>query len=363
MRTESVELRTGEELVVRVMEPPLLDYARKTKGSELLQWCWEQIREEMLGGHMKQWLYAPYFLGEIDGELVASMTYYTPTDTRDVGVVEFVQTAEAHREKGIASAVLGRLVEQFTGAGGLALYLCTTNPAAGPLYEQHGFWYHVGDGMRYLSPEAQDFDDTYLAFTGSAKPRDATWGDLPRASVLYNHPEPNWLIKDYLTQTFRNTRYESHFLKLMRRVEDDRGAFVVLESPEKRVVGAAALERSDSYLEQHVATLSFRVAPEYLRQTRDLLEAAADRARAQSITILEVYLADYDREQKELLTAAGFSEEARLRNRLRNGDEWMDMVVFTKSLSDDAPPFRSEAEYYGSRQPWQVDRAADRRPS
>ena len=129
------------------------------------------------------------------------------------------------------------------------------------------------------------------------------------------------------------------------------------------MVGAAALERSDSYLEQHVATLSFRVAPEYLRQTRDLLEAAADRARAQSITILEVYLADYDREQKELLTAAGFSEEARLRNRLRNGDEWMDMVVFTKSLSDDAPPFRSEAEYYGSRQPWQVDRAADRRPS
>ena len=170
-------------------------------------------------------------MGEIDGEVVGSMSYYAPTDTRDVGVVEFVRTEEEHRGKGIASALMNCLIQRFRADDGIALYLCTTNPIAGSLYEKYGFWYHLGDGMRYLAPDAGDFDQTYLAFYGEAHIRDATWADLPRASALYNHREPRWLIKDYFTQTFRETRFESHFVRLMRQIEDRNGAFVVLENP------------------------------------------------------------------------------------------------------------------------------------
>ena len=99
MTIETMQLKTGEQLVIKTMHPPLLDYASKVG-------CWGDIREELLGGELTESLFTPYFVGEIDGEVVGSMSYYTPTDTRDVGVVEFVQTAEAHRGKGVASTLM-----------------------------------------------------------------------------------------------------------------------------------------------------------------------------------------------------------------------------------------------------------------
>lgn len=354
-------LKSGEQLAIRIEEPPLLEYARKTPGSELLDWCWPQIKEEMLGGQMRRWLHAPYALGELNGELVGSIAYYAAADRRDVGVVEFVQTAEAHRGKGISSALLGTLIERFIREGGLALYLCTTNPIAGSLYEKHGFKYLVGDGMRYLAYGVREFDETYLSFNDDATARDATWADLARLTVLYNHAEPGWLVKDYLTNAFQHSRYESHFVKLMRRIEDRRGAFLVLENPARRVVGAAVFERLDNYFEQHCATLSLRVCPAYLHQTPELLDVAASRAREIGISVLQVYVADRDSDQQELLAASGFSEEARFKDRLRDGDDRTDLVVYMRSQGDGAAPVRAKAKYYGNRQPWQNDRVASDR--
>ena len=47
-------------------------------------------------------------------------------------------------------------------------------------------------------PELEGFD-------GDAIVRDATWADLARTTVLYNLPEPHWLVKDYLTGSFLKT--------------------------------------------------------------------------------------------------------------------------------------------------------------
>ena len=350
MTTETVRLRTGEQLVIKILLPPLNDYASKVG-------CWGDIRDDLLNGKLTEWLFTPYFVGEIDGEVVGSMSYYTPTDTRDVGVVEFVQTAEEHRSKGIASALMDCLIRRFRADDGIALYLCTTNPIAGSLYEKHGFWYHLGDGMRYLAPEAGDFDQTYLEFKGPARIRDATWADLPRASVLYNHREPRWLIKDYLTQTFRETRFESHFVRLMRQIEDQNGAFVVLENLEQRIVGAAVFKRFDTFHEQHTATLSFRVCPSYFGQVPELLTAAAEKAQALSIRALQVHIAACDDEQKQLVKAAGFLEETRLYHRLYDGKNLIDMLVYTL-LTPNTFPQGNEENYYGNRKPWQTERVA-----
>ena len=350
MTTETVQLKTGEELVVKTLHPPLHDYVSKVG-------CWADIRDDLLNGKLTEWLFTPYFVGEIDGEVVGSMSYYTPTDTRDVGAVEFVRTEEEHRSKGIASALMDCLIRRFRADDGIALYLCTTNPIAGSLYEKYGFWYHVGDGMRYLAPDAGDFDQTYLAFNGSAQIRDATWADLPRASVLYNHREPRWLVKDYFTQTFRETRFESHFVRLMRQIEDQNGAFVVLENREQRIVGTAVLKRFDTFHEQHIATLSFRVCPSYFDQGAELLMAAAEKAKALSIQGLQIYIAECDDDQKEMAKAAGFVEESCLQNRLYDGERLMDMLVYTLWLPA-ATPLRSEDDYYGNRKPWQAERVA-----
>lgn len=356
MDETTVELRSGEEMVLHIVEPPLTRYSEAAGEGELVNWIWPEIGEELLGGQMTRWLLTPYALGELDGELVGSIAYYTPADTRDVGVIEFVQTREEQRGKGIASALMSALIQRFRAEGGLALMLCTNNPIAGKLYEKHGFWYTVGDGMRYLAPGAEDFDESYLAFAGKARLRDATWADLPRTSVLYNHHQPAWLVKDYLTQTFRDTRYESHFVKLLRRLEDGRGAYLVLENPLRHVVGAAVLERLGTYYEQNSAVLSFRICPAYFSQAGEFLDAAVSKARDLSIRTLQVYVADCDEDQKTMVGAAGFTEEARLRSRLRDGDRWIDMLLYAMDLGGDSPTRRGKGEYYGGRVTWQDER-------
>ena len=222
-----VFLRNGEAMRLRVCEPPFDD------GHAGLCW-WRDVADDLMAGQLRPWLHTPYFLGYLGQELAGYLSLWTPTDRRDVGLVEFVWTAEPDRRKGIASALLGRLVADFSEAGGQALYLCTTNPHAGHLYESHGFRYLVGDGMRRLAPEAADFDRKYLGHTGAATTRATTWADLPRAAVLYNHAEPRWFLKDPLSDSYRDTRYESHFVKVFRRLEGGRGGSWVLESPEGR---------------------------------------------------------------------------------------------------------------------------------
>ena len=343
-------LKSDEKLALKILHPPLLTYASRVG-------CWTDIRDELMAGKLTKWLNTPYFVGEIEGEVVASMSLFAATDDPEVGLVEFVHTAEQHRRKGIASILLAQLIESFKAQGGKALYLCPTNPLAGALYEKHGFWYTVGDGMRYLAPEARDFDQTYLEFCGRATVRTATWSDLPRATVLYNHDQPDWFIKEYLTQCFHDTRFESHFVKLKRRTENQRGVFLSMENPRGRLVGTAAVERRDTFYEQHVGTLSFRIHPAYFDQTTELLQATAGRARELSITVLQVYLAACDTKQKDLLAAAGFDLEARLCGRLCHAGEKMDLLVYTLSLAGETPRF-SRDDYYGNRKTWQEERLA-----
>ena len=110
MTTTTATLKTGECLTVRVARPPLGEYAP-------LVGCWGAIRDELLVGGMSESLATPYFIGELNGQVVGSMACYVPVDTMDVGLVEFVATSEEHRQKGIASALLGTLVEWFASAG------------------------------------------------------------------------------------------------------------------------------------------------------------------------------------------------------------------------------------------------------
>ena len=356
----SVALRSGERMSVSIVEPPLTEYARRSPEGRLVNWLWGDIKDEVISGEMRPWLYTPYAVGEIGPELVGSLAYYTSTHNQEVGLIQFVETAEAHRSKGIMSALMSVLIEKFNAEGGLALMLCTGNPIAGSLYEKHGFWYTIGDGLRYLAPGADDFEESFFAHNGAAHGRGATFADLPYAAALYNHSEPDWLVKDHLTKTFRDMRYESHFVKLMRRIEDERGGCLVLENPKKRVVGLAAFERMDTYQEQHVAQLSFRVCPAYFGQARELLDAAAAKAAGMSIGVLQVYAGERDGEQADLLREAGFSEEGRYRRRLRDGDDIVDMLVFTRRVSDEVRPARPSGDYYGARNPWMLERIAGR---
>ena len=288
MDPDTVTLRNGDTMRIARYLPPMDTFGGRVR-------TWDPIRDDLFSGALADTLYTPHFVGTIEGEFAGSLGYYTPADTRDVGIVEFVATEDHHRRKGVADALMARMLPDFLADGGQALHLCTTNPIAGRLYENHGFWYRVGDGMRYSAKDAADFDAAYLAFDGEPVVRDAVWGDLPRAAVLYNTPEPAWLLKDILSDCLRDTRYEYHFVRLMRRVENAQGAVLVLATPKHRAVGLAAFVRRDTFAQQHVATLSLRLAPAYMSHAVGLLRAAVDRAAEIGVGVLEFPIAGFGR--------------------------------------------------------------------
>ena len=180
--------------------------------------------------------------------------------------------------------------------------------------------------------------------------------------MLFCHPQPAWEIKEYLSHCFRGTRFEGHFTRLMRRVEEDRGLIMVLENPRRRVVGCAIAERLPTFHEQHVAQLSFRVAPEYADQTGELLDAAASRAHRIGVCVLQAYAAEGEGDAGQTLEQAGFELEGVLPRRLRTGNGLTGLAVYGRQLAETGPR-RPRHEYYGERKPWQTERilAGERR--
>ena len=353
MDPDTVTLRDGGIMRIARYLPPMDTFGGRVR-------TWDPIRDDLFSGALAETLYTPHFVGTIEGEFAGSLGYYVPADTRDVGIVEFVATEDHHRRKGVADALMARMLADFLADGGQALHLCTTNPIAGRLYENHGFWYRVGDGMRYSAKDAADFDAAYLAFDGEPVVRDAVWGDLPRAAVLYNTPEPAWLLKDILSDCLRDTRYEYHFVRLMRRVENAQGA--VLVSGNARRIGRLGRWPScgrDTFVQQHVATLSLRVAAAYMGHADRLLRAAVDRAAEIGVGVLEFPIAASDADLAEIASAAGFTEAARLPDRIRDGQSWVDVRLFTLSSGLPARAFHESKTYYANRQPWQVERIAE----
>ena len=351
--TEAVrqhELRNGQMLTIQVAEPPFPKFEDKVA-------CWwSNVADSLLAGEFREALKTPYYIGEIDGDVAGYMVLMVPADSPEIGLVEFVITVEEQRRKGVSSALMGALVADFVSSGGLALYLCTTNPHAGQLYERHGFRYHIGDGMRCLAPSASDFDDSFFARGGEGCVRSAHWGDVPKAAALFNHRSPNWMIKDDLTDCFRDTRFESHCINLLKRIEGDRGVCCVLENEARRVVGLAAAERRNNVHEQHVARMSFRIAPAYTDQTGDLLSAVQEGAAEIGISCLETRAAACDLDYQSLVETAGFDYQAMLPDRFQVDGRSEDIVLYSRFLDNAAPVPRTVADYYGGRKEWQSDR-------
>ena len=348
----TIQLRSGELMEIRVLRPPLVPEDAVHIGT------WQKLREDLVNGNLRTSLDTVFFVGSIGEATVGSLGYYTPMDTHDVGIVEFVQTDDGHRRKGIARTLMHALIDHFESSSGQALYLCTGNPHAGALYEQLGFEYLTGDGMRRINPSVNVFDDSYLGSHGTATIRDTTWADLPRAAVLYNHPEPSWMLKDPITHCYQDTRYERHFVDMRAEIESTGGASLALAAPDERLVGLSSFSPGHSFFDHHVATMGFRTAPAYFDQAVDLLEATIARAETHGVRDLRIPIADGDADQYNLLAQAGFTLLTRMADGLRDGEVWRDLLWMTRRTADNVPPARKQETFYAERKDWQRDRLA-----
>lgn len=337
-----VALENGEAAVHRVVEPP----AEEHEQGVVFGWG---IRERLLGGDFLPWSRDRFFLMDVEGSPAGSVTLSVPRDRPEVGIVGFVNTAEPHRRKGIAKHLLSRLIKAFINEGGLALYLCTVNPVAYRLYHGLGFRSLVGDGMRYLSPTAGDFDYTYFAHCGRATSREAHWGDLARFAALYNWPRHDDFLKDYPQRVFGEYRFEKHFVAMMQAHEQQKGHLCVLQTAEGRVVGVCSLTQGVSYYEQHVATLDFVVVESYLNQASELITHACEVAVERGWHLLVHHQARSDRWKADVVEAAGFSPETRLSGYFKDGETEVDLVTWCRRLPVQPVSRRTRGAYYGGR--------------
>src|SRR5215203_100396 len=169
-------LADGRSLHVRVLEPPLGDYADR------IEFWWRDCRELLLGGKLTESSFDRFVIGEVNGVYAGSMNYCAHRDSRDVALLEMVWTHSDYRRMGIARILLQHTLADFRNFGGKAMYLCTTNSAAFALYEKAGFRPLIGDGMRYVTPplDPDTFDSDYFVDVGPARLRPGEWGDIAR---------------------------------------------------------------------------------------------------------------------------------------------------------------------------------------
>jgi L-amino acid N-acyltransferase YncA len=198
------------------------------------------------------------------------------------------------------------------------------------------------------------FDRDYFAGAGPARIRPGAWGDIARVSALYNRANPDWLIKDYPRRVFRDMRYESHYIHVWKPASEGQGVVLMLENPRLRLVGIASAIDIDSFYEQHVAVVDFCGCPDYLGQLPELLAAVVQASEQRGTELLQASIAECDQEKRQLLESAGFRESARLRDRLQDGDQRFDLLIYERQISPLKQPSHPLASYYGARPAFQL---------
>ncbi len=328
---QEVELKTGERMRIRRVEPPDEEYLRKL-GEFLIHKGrpWYQDIIARLKGERAAYSSDFFFVGEIDDQIVGHIWYTVPRDTQEVGTLGHVYTRPDQRGKGICHALMRAVTECFKGHGGEAMFLSAGNLEAIRIYEEFGFQKYnppQGEVGVYRWLVARDFDERYFAYTGKPEIREAHWGDLPRFEALYNAPHP-WLVKDYTLGVYRDTAFEAQFLHMMRDAEHEWGAMLVMNTRENKVVGAARIVPGRSPWEEHVATLEIFSHPNYYVDLPDLVGRAVEVAQ-DLCDILRCYAPECDREKHPVLTQFDFEMTAVLENQYRVGREEVDLLVYT----------------------------------
>ena len=346
----SRRLKNGETMTVKVMEPPL---QAPYTGYDRLYW-WPDVRDKVLAGEYAESSMDRCFVGEIGGEFAGSVVCNAPARTKELGLVEFVWTEPKHRRKGIMTHLLDALIEDFGHEGGKMLHLCTSNPAAAALYRNAGFVHHIGDGMRYLYPGNEAFDEVYLAYGGPATIMEGAYGDMASWAALYNNPGLDWFVRYYIPwferRVFDGFRFEGQYRKLVADAENGAGQVLVLENAAGRVVAGASLSEVPSYYEQHVKVLNLACAPAYFAELDGLIEAIVTRAEKDGTEIVDAYVVDSEAGKKEVLERVGFREGARLRGHIKlEGGENADFVIYTRELQPARLHKKGHGEYYGGR--------------
>jgi len=274
----------------------------------------------------------------IDERPASHATMLRARDNPRVGLAAFVITDSANRGKGLCTLLMERMMDDFWADGGEYALLATGNPVAHAIYERSGFSDYNGHVMRYLSDavRSEDVDGEYFSHHGPATVRPGHWGDGARIAWLYAKPSP-WFVKDYLEAFYDHpalvhTRCGSVLPSMMLNVEERGGGLWVLETEDKRLVGAATLTYFDRAGQASAPVVDFLVVPAYLAQAGGLLHAAIGGAETAGARFVRIHLASPDSDKMQVARDIGFHLEATLAGQFAAGDDRYDLHIYTYEL-------------------------------
>lgn len=211
------------------------------------------------------------FVGVLDdGTLVGNIT---TVEHRGIALLQHVFTPPEQRRKGIASALMQGLCDDFRARGGRAMYLSTgydTPPYH--IYEGFGF-VGRGDSGKMTWVLEEGFAQKHFA-AGPATIRETRWDDWPLLEALYA-VTGQWQLKSFVFQQFGHAAYEGEYLQMRRRMEEGSILDVkVMEGQSGAVVGHAMLAVQPLW-KGRALVLDCMVHQAYWAQTASLLQAVS----------------------------------------------------------------------------------------
>lgn len=319
-------LKTGERMEVGVITAPDAPHAEEVKAflghkPGNYKWHIERCVTESLDA-----LETRFYVGKLDGNVIANIM---TVEHEGIGILGHVFTLPAQRRKGACKGVMAHQMEDFRRRGGRALYLGTGyNSAPYHIYHNFGFksvlpasgfmHYHVNAGVN------ADFAERYFA-RAPAHPKRIEWHDWPKVTALSAIVGGDTL-RSLTWGVYGPTNLEGGFLAFKHDLEtaDIYADAKLLVAQNGAIVGWATVSQ-DTRWRGTSAVLDIFFHPNFADAVPTLLS---------DLTFPDVKVQCYVDEdatvKADILTAAGFGCEARLRKQFAYNGRRYDVLVFNK---------------------------------
>ncbi len=264
-----------------------------------------------------------FFELALGDNLAGSITTVESLDP-PLGILQHVFTQPDQRRKGICQALMRVLCDDFAARGGRTLYLGTGYNTP-PYWIYHSFGFRgLGETgyMRWVREE--DFDARYFA-PGAVTVRDSAWPDWPLLEALYLVMD-GWYLRSLRFHGYGHFSYEGPFVALgaLQR-EGIVPQSKVLATDGGAVVGHAMLSPQDQWRGKPWLLDCF-VHPAFEAETTTLLASVAYAEDRKT----QCYCDPEAAARMAALEAAGFTRETVLPRQIARGDEWLDVLVYSR---------------------------------
>ncbi len=321
----TVQLKSGEKMSVFKVIAPAPAWKERVLpflGHKGEPWLWAM---DLALDHGIEGATMNFFEGVLDdGTIVGNITTVESLE-RPLGLLQHVFTPEEHRRKGVCSALMTALTDDFAARGGRAMFLHTgyQSPAYW-IYHSFGFEGYRDTGtMIWLREEG--FREKLFAPRPTTA-RDTHWGDWAPLEALAE-TEEGWHLRSVYLGKYGFSGFEGDYIVLRKAMTEGHIADVkVLEATGGAIVGYALVGDLRAW-PGTPRVLDLFVHPNFLGDGEKLL-AATEVPDDRKV----LAFADSASEGKaDMLEGAGFKLEATLKGQMtdQEGRE-LDLLIFSK---------------------------------